>query len=102
MKTAITRAPATRSPRATWSATIGLALALTCLFATPPLQAASPHRGGQQHSQAREHNARSQEYRHVVRRRGNDYGSNEGYAYGAPPILYAPEAAPGVSLFLPL
>ena len=63
-------------------------------------EAEGAHRGGHQHSQER--GVRQQGYRHEDRRRSNGYGGDEDYVYGAPPIVYAPEAAPGVNLFLPL
>ncbi|KAA1004305.1 hypothetical protein FVF58_32325 [Paraburkholderia panacisoli] len=34
-------------------------------------------------------------------RRGDDYG-NQDYVYAPPPVVYAPESAPGISLFIPL
>jgi hypothetical protein len=79
---------------------VSLALALTCLLTALPLRAEGAHRGGHQHSQER--GVRQQGYRHEDRRRSNGYGGDEDYVYGAPPIVYAPEAAPGVNLFLPL
>ena len=34
-------------------------------------------------------------------RRGDYYG-NQDYVYAPPPVVYAPESAPGISLFIPL
>jgi hypothetical protein len=34
-------------------------------------------------------------------RRG-DYYDNQDYVYAPPPVVYAPESAPGISLFIPL
>ncbi|RDK01044.1 hypothetical protein [Paraburkholderia lacunae] len=34
-------------------------------------------------------------------RRGDYYG-NQGYVYAPPPVVYAPESAPGITLFIPL
>ena len=100
METSITHAPLKRPARTKWLTTAGLALALACLFIASPLRAEYGHRGGQQHN--RGHDVRQEGYRHDDRRRGNEYGRNEGYLYGAPPIAYGPEAAPGINLFLPL
>lgn len=38
-------------------------------------------------------------------RRGDYYGNyygNQDYVYAPPPVVYAPEAAPGITLFIPL
>lgn len=115
MKTSITRAPGNGTMRSGCLRATGLALAIACLFATPPLQAEQAeqaHRGGDQHSQRR---APHQAVRHDDHRSGghgysNNYGNGYGYGYGrdygygysAPPVVYAPGAAPGISLFLPL
>ena len=82
-----------------------IALAIACLFAAQPLRAEQVHRGGGQHS---ERGAPHQAVRHDDQRRGgygysNGYGNQSyGYGYNAPPVVYAPGAAPGISLFLPL
>lgn len=105
MKTSITRVPGHGTMLSGCLMATGLALALTCLFATQPLRAEQAHRGGEQHSQRR---APHQTVRHDDHRRSgygysNGYGNqNYGYGYNAPPAVYAPGAAPGISLFLPL
>lgn len=45
--------------------------------------------------------------RQVYRNPGNDYRrgdyyDNRDYVYAPPPVVYAPQSAPGVSLFIPL
>lgn len=105
MKTSITRAPGSGTMRSGCLRATGLALAIACLFGAQPLQAEQAHRGGAQHSERR---APHQAVRHDDHRRGgygysNGYGNQSyGYGYNAPPIVYAPGAAPGISLFLPL
>ena len=103
MKTSITHAPDKGAMRAGRLGALGLALALAGLFTTAPVQAEDVHHGGQQHGERQGHGAPRQAYRHDDHRRdGHSYGGDQGYAYGAPPIVYAPQEAPGISLFLPL
>jgi len=99
MKTSTTRKPGKGSMRAGCASAFGLALAIGCVLTTPPLRAEDAHRGAQQqHSQGY---APRQVYRHDDRRHDNHY-NNQDYAYGAPPVVYAPAVVPGISLFLPL
>ncbi|MFM0504588.1 hypothetical protein [Paraburkholderia caffeinilytica] len=103
MKTSITRTPDKGAMRARLLSAPVLTLAIACLVTTAPLQAAEPHRGGQQHGE--NHAAPRQAYRHDDHHRnGHTYGNQDyGYGgYGAPPVVYAPQEAPGISLFLPL
>ncbi|SIO67613.1 hypothetical protein SAMN05444172_4591 [Burkholderia sp. GAS332] len=103
MKTSITRTPDKGAMRARFLSALGLALSIACLVTTAPLQAEETHHGGQQHGQ--NHAAPRQAYRHDDHQRnGRAYGDpNYGYGgYGAPPLVYAPQEAPGISLFLPL
>jgi hypothetical protein len=106
MRTPITRVPGSRPPRARYLRAAGFALAIACIFAASPLRAAEAHHGDERHSQG--HPAPRQEYRHDDHRHGNGYGDRDygsGYSYGgygAPPVVYAPVAAPGINLFLPL
>jgi|ERR1700679_849024 hypothetical protein len=100
MKTSITHAPDKVAIRARRLSAVGFTLALACLLATSPLRAEdNRHGGGQQHSQG--HPAPRQSYGHDDHRHGHDYG-NQGYGYEAPPVVYAPQASPGINLFLPL
>ncbi|MCG5076545.1 hypothetical protein [Paraburkholderia tagetis] len=99
MKTSTTRTPVKGSMRARCASAFGFALAIGCILTTPPLRAEDAHRGGQQHSQR--HAPRQQVYRHEDQRHGNNY-NNQDYAYGAPPVVYAPAVVPGISLFVPL
>ncbi|GAU06793.1 hypothetical protein BamMC406_3903 [Burkholderia stabilis] len=46
-------------------------------------------------------NWQANQYRGNDYRRG-DYYDNRDYVYAPPPVVYAPQAAPGVSLFIPL
>jgi hypothetical protein len=43
-----------------------------------------------------------QAYHHDDHHRNSHAYGNQDYAYGAPPIVYAPQESPGISLFLPL
>jgi hypothetical protein len=108
MKTAITNTPDKGAIRARRLSAVGFTLALACLLATSPLRAAdNQHGGGQQHPQGHSqghsqgHGAPRQAYGHDDHRHGHDYG-DQGYGYEAPPLAYAPQASPGISLFLPL
>ena len=105
MKVPITLALDYDTMRARCLRATGLAVAITCLLSTPPLRAADVHRGGQQHSQghAPRQVARHDDRGHGYDRgRGYDRGYGGGYGYGGPPVVYAPETAPGINLFLPL
>jgi hypothetical protein len=100
MKASITRTPDKGAMRARLLSALGLTLAIACLVTTAPLQAEETHHGGQQHDQG--HAAPRQAYRHDDHHRdGHAYGDHD-YAYGAPPVVYAPQEAPGISLFLSL
>ncbi|WP_090682599.1 hypothetical protein [Paraburkholderia phenazinium] len=103
MKTSFTRTPDKSATRPRLLSASGLAVAIACLVMAAPLQAQEEHHGGQQHAQG--HGAPRQAYRHDDHRHyGHAYG-NSGYGYqgyDAPPLVYAPQAAPGISLFLPL
>ncbi|CAB3760035.1 hypothetical protein [Paraburkholderia humisilvae] len=104
MKTPNTRAPGKRPTRAKYLRTVGFALAISCIFATTPLRAEDAHRGDQRHSGGHAAAPR-QAYRHDDHRHDNRYGDRDqgyGYSAGAPPLVYAPVAAPGINLFLPL
>jgi hypothetical protein len=98
MKTATTRKPGNGSMRTRSANALGLALAIACILTTPPLRAEDAHRAEQQHSQG---HAPQQVYRHEDRHHSDNY-HNQDYAYGAPPVVYAPAVVPGISLFLPL
>jgi hypothetical protein len=106
MKTSITRAPNQGAMRARRLSAVGFTLALACLLATSPLRAEDNQHGeGQQHSQG--HSEPRQSYQHDDHRHGHDYGNQGyghgyGYGYEAPPVVYAPQSSPGISLFLPL
>ncbi|NPT41684.1 hypothetical protein GNZ12_10195 [Paraburkholderia sp. 1N] len=101
MKTSITRTPDKGAMRARLLGALGLTLAIACLVTTAPLQAEEAHHGNQQqHGQS--HAAPRQTYRHDDHHRGGHAYGNQDYAYGAPPVVYAPQEAPGISLFLPL
>jgi hypothetical protein len=100
MKTSMTRAPDKGALRARLLSASGLALAIACLVTTAPLQAEEAHHGAQQHGQA--HAAPRQAYRHDDHRRGGHAYGDQDYVYGAPPVVYAPQEAPGINLFLPL
>jgi len=103
MKTPITRVPGRGPLRARYLRAAGFALAIVCIFAASPLRAEEAHHGDQRHSQG--HPAPRQEYRHDDHRHGNGYGDRDygsGSSYSAPPVVYAPVAAPGINLFLPL
>ncbi|HEY0297443.1 MAG TPA: hypothetical protein VGC69_19110 [Bordetella sp.] len=107
MKLSNALSPARDSILKKWPAAAGLAIALACLLATPPLHAQGHRQGGQNHGQNRgqRHVQRQpvrQIHRQDNRRRGNYYQGYPGYVYGAPPIIYGPQAAPGINLFLPL
>ena len=103
MKTSFTRTPDKSATRSRLLNAPGLTVAIACLVTAAPLQAQEDHHGGQQHAQG--HGAPRQTYRHDDHHRdGHAYGdSGYGYqGYEAPPLVYAPQAAPGISLFLPL
>ncbi|MFM0209527.1 hypothetical protein PQQ96_19175 [Paraburkholderia sediminicola] len=100
MKTSLTRTPDKGATKARLLSALGLTLAIACLVTTAPLQAEETHHGGQQHGQG--HAPPRQAYRHDDHRHnGHGYGDQD-YGYGAPPVVYAPQEAPGISLFLPL
>lgn len=113
MKTSVTHGAGNGTTRAKYPGTVGVALAIACLLITAPLRAEDAHYGDerQQHSQG---HAPRQAVRHGNHGRGG-YGDGDrgrggygyrdqgrGYGYDAPPIVYAPAVAPGISLFLPL
>jgi hypothetical protein len=102
MKTSLKHAPDKGAMRSGRLSAVGLTLALASLFTATPLRAEDVHHGGQQHSQGQGHAAPRQAYRHDDHRRDGHSYDDRGYAYGAPPIVYAPQEAPGISLFLPL
>jgi hypothetical protein len=101
MKTSITRAPDKGAMRARLLSALGLTLAIACLVTTTPLQAKETHHDDQQHAQGHTAPPR-QAYHHDDHHRDSHAYGNQDYAYGAPPIVYAPQESPGISLFLPL
>ena len=103
MKTPITRVPGKGPLRTRYLRAAGFAFAIACIFAASPLRAEDAHHGDQRHSQG--HAAPRQAYGHDDHRHGNGYGDRDygsGSSYSAPPVVYAPVAAPGINLFLPL
>ncbi len=100
MNISITRARDNGALSARMFGACALALAIACLVTTAPLHAEESHRGDQRRGQG--HAAPHASYRHDDHRRdGYGYG-NRDYGYGAPPVVYAPQEAPGINLFLPL
>jgi hypothetical protein len=81
---------------------VGLIVAVGCLAAAPQLHAERMNHGGGQAGHA---HVAHQAGRHDGGHRwggGGGYYGDEDYAYGAPPMIYAPAPAPGIDLFLPL
>lgn len=125
MDISTTRTPALPSMQSAWPMAVGIALALACLFAPPPAGAQPEYRGAdmaRQHTQGHamhqggySHgngygNGHGHGNRYGHGYRGRDRGWNGGYGYreqydyydGAPPVIYAPYAAPGISVVLPI
>lgn len=94
---------------------VGLALAFGGMSMTPAFGEGNGngnHEGQEQHGANNnyQHNqghqsdhGNRQAYQHPGNdhRRGDYYG-NQDYVYAPPPVVYAPESAPGISLFIPL
>ena len=81
---------------------VGLALAFGGMSMTPAFGEGNGngnHEGQEQHGA----NSNRHAYQHPGddHRRGDYYG-NQDYVYAPPPVVYAPESAPGISLFIPL
>jgi hypothetical protein len=103
MKTSVTHAPAEGTMRTRRLSAMGFTLALACLIASSPRRAEDNRHGGdQQHNQG--HSQPRQSYRHDDQSHCHDdgYQRNQGYGYEAPPVVYAPQTSPGISVFLPL
>ncbi|MFJ2991286.1 hypothetical protein [Pandoraea sp. NPDC087047] len=84
-------------------ATLGLVLAILCVLAPCAVRAEPEHRGNQVERQNVKHDVRRDTYRREGPRHYDGYrGGGGDYVYGAPPVVYAPPASPGISLFLPL
>lgn len=102
MKNFTTRREGKRAMRSRHAGAVGLALAIGCLVAAAPPHAEDRYRGhGEQHGQRHD----SRPYHHGGYRGGGGgggYYEDQDYAYGAPPVVYAPQAAPGINLFIPL
>ncbi|WP_240674593.1 hypothetical protein [Burkholderia stabilis] len=80
---------------------VGLIVALGCLVAAPQLHAERMNHGGDHGNHAHMTHQGGHHYDHR-RYQGGGYDGGDDYAYGAPPLVYAPAPAPGVSLFIPL
>ncbi len=85
-----------------------IALAVSGVFVAPA-QGANNNRheeqhttnGGNHHEQGHQTAHRDQHYQHDARRYGDGYGRQD-YVYSPPPVVYAPDESPGISLFLPI
>lgn len=92
-------------------ATLGLVLVILCTLA-PSVVRAQP--GYQNNRNAYQTDRR--DFRHDTHREGHmyrhdrpryydgyrdGYGYRDAYPYGAPPVVYAPQTPPGITLFLP-
>lgn len=96
MKSSITR----RHGTASLGATLGIALAILCALAPGGVSAAPGSRDDHGGHPIVRHDVRHDAYRRDGPRHYDGY--RDGYAYGAPPVVYAPQTSPGISLFLPL
>lgn len=101
MKISITRTPDKGATRARHLGALGLTLAIACLVTSAPLQAEEAHHGDQQRAPSHVAPPR-QAYHHDDHHRESHAYGNQDYAYGPPPVVYAPQESPGISLFLPL
>ncbi|VVE65374.1 hypothetical protein PAN31117_01848 [Pandoraea anapnoica] len=87
---------------------IGLALMMLGVCAPSVSHAQSGNRDHDHDTQQEVRHAPQRaphDYRHDYHHDERHYSSgyrDGGYAYGPPPVIYAPEASPGISLFLPL
>ncbi|MCP2088982.1 UNVERIFIED_ORG: hypothetical protein J2Y81_005069 [Paraburkholderia sediminicola] len=98
---------------------VGLALAIGGMSMAPAFgegygngNGNGNHEGQEQHGANNnyQHNQGHQSdhgNRHAYQHPGNDhrrgdYYGNQDYVYAPPPVVYAPESAPGISLFIPL
>ena len=112
MKTPATQAACMGSTSAKIVVALGLTLAISGMSMAPAFgednnyyrqgQQQRGTNGGYQHDQGhqRGHGDR-QTYQRNVHRHGDYYG-NQDYVYAPPPVVYAPEPEPGITLFLPL
>lgn len=99
MKSSILR----RHGTAPLGATLGLALAILCMLAPSAVRAEPEHRGNQVEHEHGRHDVRHDTYRREGSRHYDGYRGGRGdYEYRAPPVVYAPQPSPGISLFLPL
>lgn len=83
-----------------FGATLGIALVILCALAPGSVSAAPEHRDDHGGHQIVRHDVRHDAYRRDGPRHYDGY--RDGYAYGPPPVVYAPQTSPGISLFLPL
>ncbi|CAB3744406.1 hypothetical protein LMG24238_07258 [Paraburkholderia sediminicola] len=91
-----------------------LALAVGGMSMAPAFgEGNSNHEGQQQHGASNnyrhnqeghqsDHGNRQAYQHHGDDHRRGDYYGNQDYVYAPPPVVYAPESAPGISLFIPL
>ncbi|WDD90390.1 hypothetical protein Bsp3421_000226 (plasmid) [Burkholderia sp. FERM BP-3421] len=78
-----------------------LIVAISCLVAATPLHAERMNHGGTPGNHAHVTHQGGRHYDRHGYGSGGYYGGDD-YVYGAPPLVYAPVPAPGVSLFIPL
>ncbi|WP_153041027.1 hypothetical protein [Paraburkholderia monticola] len=86
-----------------------IALVVSGLFVSPALGANNDQHEQQQHTtnggnhreQGHQDAHRDQHYQHDARRHGDDY-SRQDYVDSPPPVVYAPDESPGISLFIPI
>ncbi|MDN7903334.1 hypothetical protein QZM18_04220 [Burkholderia diffusa] len=81
---------------------VGLIVAISCLLAAPQLRAESMNHGWDEGNHARMRHQDGRHYDHYQNGGHDGYNVDEEYAYGTPPMVYAPAPAPGISLFIPL
>ncbi|ALX11862.1 hypothetical protein P350_10035 [Burkholderia cepacia JBK9] len=79
----------------------GMIVAIGCLVVAPQLHAERMNHGGDQGNHEHMKHQGGRHYDHH-RYGGDGYYGGEDDAYAAPPLVYAPAPAPGVSLFIPL
>lgn len=86
-----------------------ITLVVSVVFVAPALGANNNQHEEQQHTtnggnhneQGHQAAHRDPHYQHDARRHGDDY-SRQDYVYSPPPVVYAPEESPGISLFIPI
>ncbi|WP_254217995.1 hypothetical protein [Burkholderia multivorans] len=80
---------------------VGMIVAFGCLVVAPQLHAERMNHGWDKGNHARMTHQGGRHYDHH-RHGGDGYYDGEDDAYAAPPMVYEPAPAPGVSLFIPL